>query len=120
MHPDFFKAMAGFVWAGTSAAVTYFADAAPASLDLGLKGVTSLSVVGGLVYAIKHLNAERLAERERSEKAQERWETKWADEHAENIKARDADRETRETFAKAVGDLAEAVKEIRPRTRKLP
>ena len=102
--------MAGFLGAGVSFCATYFADAVPASLQTGFEGITSLSVIGCLIYAIKHLNNERTEERRLREMDRERWEAKWAGEHADNIEAREKDREVREKFASAVSDLARAVK----------
>lgn len=110
MQPEFFKAMAGFLGAGVSFCATYFADAVPASLQNGFEGITSLSVIGCLIYAIKHLNTERSEERRLREMDRERWEAKWAEEHADNIEAREKDREVREKFATAVSDLAHAVR----------
>lgn len=109
MQPEFFKSMAGFLGATVSFFATYFADAVPASLQTGFEGVTSLSVIGCLIYAIKHLNSERTEERRLREMDRERWEAKWAEEHADNIAAREKDREVREKFAAAVNDLARAV-----------
>lgn len=102
--------MAGFLGAGISFCATYFADAVPASLQTGFEGVTSLSVIGCLIYAIKHLNNERTQERRLREMDRERWEAKWAEEHSDNIDAREKDREVREKFATAVSDLARAVR----------
>lgn len=113
MNPDFFKAMAGFLGAGVSFCASFIADVVPPNFQPGYEGITSISVIGCLIYAVKHLNKERTEERRLRDVDRDRWEAKWSAEHAENLDAREKDRLTRESLADAVDKLADAVKPSR-------
>lgn len=102
--------MVGFVGAGVSFFATFLADVVPEHFQPGYEGITSISVIGCLIYAVKHLNKERTEERRLRDVDRDRWEAKWAVEHSENLAAREKDRETREKLASAVKDLADSAK----------
>lgn len=111
MHLEFAKAAAGFFGASVSAGLVWVAQATPPEAKGWLEGGAYFALVSCLIYAVRHLNAERREERAAREADSGKWEAKWDAEHSENLAAREADRDVREKFATAVNDLAVAVKQ---------
>lgn len=110
MHPEFTKAIIGYIGAGFSVGAGFLAQALPKEIEgWGQVGAFGM-LVYFLVYAVKHQNAEAREERTKRETEARRWEDKWAAEHKENLDAREKDRETRDKLADAVTSLADAVK----------
>ena len=113
MHPEFFKAMACFAGAGVSYSCKFLGSMAPSGLETGIDGLSKIGTIGCLIFAVRYLNAERIKESAKREQDAKRWEEKWDKEHAENLAAREADRETREKLQDAIRSLSESVKKDR-------
>lgn len=111
MHLQFVKAAAGFFGASVSAGLVWVAEVTSPEAKGWLDGGAYFALVSCLIYAVRHLNAERREERAAREADNEKWGAKWNIEHAENLAAREADRDVREKLATAVSDLAGAVKQ---------